>query len=350
MALCSMLMEAQEIRWISKNYDFGVWKEVTGPRTGESRFVNVGKSPVTILDVKPSCGCTSASYTESPVAPGDTAIISYTYNPEGRPGRFRKTVKLRMSDGSRPVIEITGSVIGTPESLQTLYPIRAGHFYLTTLPLPEKPLPYGSIKSFFVNIYNESPDSINPVARVSDAGIRVERASGSVGPGDTATFGIYFDTAKHGEMGPVEIPIEFASGPDAAPEERTIQTLRAMIVPDASRPSADAGNKAPIIQLRPDIVDFGMVQGNPIEFEITIANEGKGPLEIFRVYPLSEAITINNMPDKGKLIKKGKNLQLECTMEFSQLPGGPFRTGIGVITNDSVTPLAEIRVVGELKK
>ena len=43
------------IQWIEKNHDFGLMKEILGPQTGVSRFVNTGNTPISVIDARPSC-------------------------------------------------------------------------------------------------------------------------------------------------------------------------------------------------------------------------------------------------------------------------------------------------------
>ena len=100
------------VRWLEKDYDFGLMKEVAGPKTGQSRFVNAGRDTL----------CTTA---------GPTAVIRYTYDPAMRPGKFAKHVRVNLSDGTHASIAIKGNVLGTPESLSTLYPVEAGMLRLS---------------------------------------------------------------------------------------------------------------------------------------------------------------------------------------------------------------------------
>jgi len=44
------------------------------------QFVNTGKNPYFITDIKVSCGCTIPSYDNRPIAPGDTGIVKIEYN------------------------------------------------------------------------------------------------------------------------------------------------------------------------------------------------------------------------------------------------------------------------------
>lgn len=152
-----------EVRWIEKDYDFGLMKEVAGPKTGHARFVNLGPDPVTIFSVRPSCGCTSAEFSDEPVAPGDTATISFTYDPTERPGRFEKSVKVRFTDGKQFSIPIRGNVLGTPESVALLFPVDAGDMRLSDSVLDLKEVTFGHTPVRFFSAYSLSLDSITPL-------------------------------------------------------------------------------------------------------------------------------------------------------------------------------------------
>jgi len=58
-------------------------------------FKNRGKSPLVLQSVEPSCGCTTPSYTREPVMPGKTGKITVSYNTQGRPNAFHKSITVR---------------------------------------------------------------------------------------------------------------------------------------------------------------------------------------------------------------------------------------------------------------
>lgn len=93
---------APSVRWLDTEYNFGAFDEDYGPVTHDFKFVNDGTEPVTILAARASCGCTTPRYPRSPIAVGDTGVISVTYDPAGRPGRFTKYVGVELSyEGSK---------------------------------------------------------------------------------------------------------------------------------------------------------------------------------------------------------------------------------------------------------
>lgn len=66
---------------------------------GAIRFVNHGESPVTITNVRTSCGCTAAKPDKETYATGDTAEISYTIKTDGFSGNIHKSIRIDL-DGA----------------------------------------------------------------------------------------------------------------------------------------------------------------------------------------------------------------------------------------------------------
>lgn len=71
--------EKPEFKFNEEKHDFG--KVPQGiPVTTIFEFTNVGKEPLIIADVRPTCGCTIADFTKTPVKSGDKGEIKVTYN------------------------------------------------------------------------------------------------------------------------------------------------------------------------------------------------------------------------------------------------------------------------------
>jgi hypothetical protein len=76
--------------------------------TAKYRFTNNGTSPVTIVDVRPSCGCTTATLAKKTFAPGESGEIEAKLNFAGHTGHQEKW------------IYVTTNVAGTQQMLLTL--------------------------------------------------------------------------------------------------------------------------------------------------------------------------------------------------------------------------------------
>jgi hypothetical protein len=71
---------------------------------------NVTNSTLSISSAAPSCGCTASSYTTTPIKPGESGTVTASYNTEGRPGFFYKSVRVTFTNGTVSDLMITGNV------------------------------------------------------------------------------------------------------------------------------------------------------------------------------------------------------------------------------------------------
>jgi hypothetical protein len=102
------------IEWYQTEHDFGPIME--GEKaTYRFKFKNTGQEPLILKKVKPSCGCTTPDYSKDPIAPGEEGYIDVTYDSDGRPGQFNKSVTVETNtEPSIHILRITGEV--TPKS------------------------------------------------------------------------------------------------------------------------------------------------------------------------------------------------------------------------------------------
>ena len=99
-----------EFKFNEEKHDFGKITQGT-PVTTVFEFTNVGKEPLILTEVRPTCGCTIADYTKTPVKSGDKGLIKITYN-AAVAGSFIKTIIIT-SNAKTPQknLNIIGEVI-----------------------------------------------------------------------------------------------------------------------------------------------------------------------------------------------------------------------------------------------
>lgn len=165
-----------EVRWLDKSFDFGLFPEAGGPRSGSVRFVNLGPEEAVVVGARATCGCTSVEYPHDPIAPGDTAAISFTYDPTGRPGRFEKHIRVYLADKPMTSITIRGNVLGTPQSLSHLYPAEFGPLRASTDVLYAGDIPAAATRLLFLNLYNQSNDPLTLTISSSSPAISLTSA------------------------------------------------------------------------------------------------------------------------------------------------------------------------------
>ena len=73
--------------------------------TIEYNFINISSDSVTIIELKPSCGCTSGSVDKVTYAPTESGTVYLTFNLEKREGAQRKGISIKTSDSpTKPVM------------------------------------------------------------------------------------------------------------------------------------------------------------------------------------------------------------------------------------------------------
>jgi hypothetical protein len=96
------------------SHDFGTIQE--GPAAEfEFQFSNTGTEPIVIQKAQASCGCTTPHYSKDPVLPGKDGVLTASYNTNGRPGPFTKTITIVSNAGTK-VVTIKGTVEKAPTS------------------------------------------------------------------------------------------------------------------------------------------------------------------------------------------------------------------------------------------
>lgn len=90
---------------------FGDVKEGTVVKH-DFHFTNTGDVPLLITKARSTCGCTVPSYPEAPVAPGESGVISVSFDTKNKYGRQRKPVTIRANTyPASTVVYMDGTVI-----------------------------------------------------------------------------------------------------------------------------------------------------------------------------------------------------------------------------------------------
>ena len=104
-----------EFKFNEEKHDFGKIPQGT-PVTTVFEFTNVGKEPLILTEVRPTCGCTITDYTKTPVKSGTKGTIKITYNAAAAQP-FNKTIVVK-SNAVTPekYLNIIGEVVAKPAS------------------------------------------------------------------------------------------------------------------------------------------------------------------------------------------------------------------------------------------
>ncbi len=105
-------LTVEDMKFNEEMHDFGTVPE--GPAADvEFTFENMGDEPIVIQQVRPSCGCTTPSWSKDPVLPGEKGVIKASYATQGRPNGFTKSITVTSNAGTK-VLTIKGVVEQAP--------------------------------------------------------------------------------------------------------------------------------------------------------------------------------------------------------------------------------------------
>lgn len=101
----SVAAEGPKIEFKHSEHDFGEIEK--GKKVAyEFEFINTGKAELTISEVKPSCGCTTAELTKKNYAPGEAGKIPITFDSTRFTGDIHKTITVVSNDEKNPSLQI----------------------------------------------------------------------------------------------------------------------------------------------------------------------------------------------------------------------------------------------------
>ena len=91
-------------------YDFRTSNDYSKIKSPIFEYTNIGDVPAIVLNVNPSCKCTSAEYTKEPVMPGKKGNITVIYDGNNdNSGYFEKSVSVRFNSEVKYVLKIRGA-------------------------------------------------------------------------------------------------------------------------------------------------------------------------------------------------------------------------------------------------
>ncbi|MEM9372479.1 MAG: DUF1573 domain-containing protein [Planctomycetota bacterium] len=94
------------IVFVSDRLDAG---ELLDTETGhvEYQFRNVGNGPLTISQIKPSCGCTVPELEQKVYQPDETGTIKVDFDPKGKRGNVLQSIRVFTDSKTSPMVNLT---------------------------------------------------------------------------------------------------------------------------------------------------------------------------------------------------------------------------------------------------
>lgn len=347
--VCSLSSVAQpQIKFESVVHDYGTIKEEDGPQKAVFTFTNIGNEPLTITNVRASCGCTASNYTRESVAPGATGVVEATYNPANRPGQFSKSVSVTSNDPQNATIVLTikGNVTPKPKTKADNYPSKIGNLKFKTNHLAFQEMNNNQVRTDTLGVYNEGKAdiTISGTKELPDF-LTVEIVPQTLKHDQEGIILITYNAQKRNDFGYVFDKFNLVTNDTEMPEK--LLYVSANIVYDFSTMTEKQKARAPKVVFETEAYNYGQVKsGTVVEFSFVFRNDGKDPLKILKTKP-SCGCTVSE-PEMTEL-KKGKSSKINVKFN-TQGRNGQQHHNITIHTNDPEKPVIVLYLQGEVIK
>ena len=345
------LVAQPQATWLERNHDFGVFHEKDGKVRCQMRVTNTGSAPLLIVKAQAGCGCTGIDYPEEPIMPGDTATVSLSYNPSGRPGQFTKqAIIFTNTDTKRTILEISGNVIPTDATLDKEYPIKAGNLRISQRDIPFGELIKGKGSTQYLSAYNASTDTLLVSVTGAKQHIRPAVVPDTVPPARVTALTVHY-VSRYAPLWGLNVDtLTLESRPlsPASAEGKGSADIHVMaqVMEDFDNLTDKQRADAPVIAVDCDErLDFGtMKAGEVVTRTFTITNKGKERLAIRRLWvPQGEGITLK--ADRQE-VKRGKKATVTVTVDTACQQENLLNVPLTLLSNDPDNPRVTIRLVG----
>ena len=346
MSYVNAQQKGANISFEKETHDFGKIKEDGGKVEYKFVFTNTGNSPLIITKVKASCGCTSPTWTEKPVMPGQKGFVKAVFDPVRRPGNFNKSISVESnSEKGRNILRITGEVLPRAKTIVDYYPKTMGELRLETNHMAFVRVYSTEIKIDTLKIVNTSESNMKITLDNVPDYLKLTPVPAVLKPGQKGYLLGVYNGKKVNDWGFVTHRINIKIN-DKFDNKNNI-TISAKIEEDFSQLSETEILNAPKIVFEEKTINFGETEyGKKVEHVFKFKNEGKSDLVIRKIRTTCGCTTV---APENTTIKPGGSSSFKAIFN----PGsrtGVQRKSIYVISNDPKSSNVRLMVSGKIKE
>jgi len=327
-----MLFAQPKVQVSKYEHDFGTFREEDGRQAYNFEIVNTGNAPLVIQNVVASCGCTTPTWTKSPIPPNGKGVITAMYDPAGRPGPFNKTLTVYTNaNPATVVLVIKGEVKEREKTIEELFTFPVGngvrlesnHLAFTTVKKTEK-------KIRVMPVINTSKEPVKIEFDNVPGHLQLKANPETLKPGQKGIIEGTYDATKNGNWGTTTDVIRVKV--NGVAQQNTWLYVSANLVEDFSHLTKEELAKAPVFKIESTTVDLGDMQPattKDVEFKFT--NQGKSDLIIRHIRSTCGCTAVNQ--SSSNVVKPGESGTIKATFNSGTYKGRVTKA-IYVYTND----------------
>ncbi len=336
------------IRFLEESFNFEKVEEAGGKVSHKFGFVNMGGNSVAIVSVNADCGCTTPSWTEETVEPGDSGIVVAEYDPFDQPGKFDKKLTVKFTNGEESILELHGIVLPRVKSnAEEEFPEVLGCLLFKSNYVHLSKVTDNETKEKRIQFYNncDKAVTINEASLVSPDYIDVKFNALTLDPKSYSAATVVFDPIKKGGLGYSRGDVSFTTDEDTMAVKELIITGE---VQHYFPPMTEEEAKLlPVAAFDTVNYEYGSKPLNSkVSYSFPYYNRGSSELEILQV---KAACSCVEAKVSKKSIKDGERGTIDVIFDSKDRTGRQVKT-IMVYTNDPKNAIITLKMSGKLKE
>lgn len=321
-------------------HDFGTIAVKDGPQTCVFTVTNSSEEPVSIADVRTSCGCTDVKWSEGSIAPGATSEIKVTYDNKEN-GFFDKTVAILFEGVEDPMVL---GIRGTAASKAARHPFRSccGPLRFKGSTVFAGEVNHGeTIRGEMTALYKgHRTASLSFLSNSED--LTLESDEIIAHPGDTLSIR-YTISPSNGVYGKQEYMI---SARKAGRKTSFRKGITVCAVAHANPAALAFGQDSPEIRIDEKHLVLGNIsRGTRHMFELNIKNEGGSNLSVYRVD--GDHVSAN---DINLSIEPGKSSRIGMFLNTEDMERGKHAETLTIYSNCGAAPECNLYLTYNITK
>ncbi len=312
------------------------------PRKVSFAVTNKGTEALQILQVIPSCGCTTVEWTRTPIAPGGTGEIVATYDAKMM-GVFQKELEVYTNESDEPIyLPLQGRVVSSVTDYSGVFPVDLGHVRMSTNVVEFDDVNKGDKPVAEIRLVNVGRKSYKPQLMYLPSYLTASYEPEVLAGGRIGKVLLTLDSERLRQMGLTQTSIYLARYMgDKIGEENEI-AVSAVLLPDFSGLAANELAVAPALTLSTDSLNLGAMNGKKrLKGEVVLTNTGRSALKIQTVQVFSRALEVRL---KKSTLAPGESVKMKITVSAAHLKKTKSRPRILIISDDPKQPKRIVKV------
>ncbi len=332
--------QSDAVSFDGTQFNFGTIAEDGGSVSHTFHYTNNSTTPLVVLNVTTTCGCTTSEFSPKPLLKGEKGELTVNFNPDNFPGRNAKQVIVYTNQGDY-TLRILGTVTPRERTLDELYPFGiGGGARLDMISSSMTKIEMGTEREITLGVANSNTSrtiTIDVDRESLPKGVKVVTPAVTLRARNNSTIKLKI---KGEEYGSYIHTIRFKVDGKAVAETLTIGGV---VIFNSSELTESQYDEQPFAKFSTRYFNLAKVEsGSKVEREVIITNDGNAPLIIYKIEDSSVLSAVTSQ----SVIEPGKSAKLEIT--YTPHLSGYDSQKVRLFLNDPRLPFAEITISAQV--